>query len=166
MTMRVIFGLILAAMTGCATQSKPLSMSLEQAELERMTSELAASAVKALDTSVKGSCRPVVAIGRILNDTFSACSADNVGDCIEQAFVESGKVDVLSLKAGRFPEGGARPTHTLSGKLVQVDRAKSSDELMVEYWLTLTITDIVSGLPVWSSRKSVVKVGPRSAVTW
>lgn len=166
MSMRVIFGLILVALTGCATQTKPLPMSLEQAELEQMASELAASAVKALDASAKGSCRPVVAIGRILNDTFSACSADNVRDCIEQAFVESGKVDVLSLKAGRFPEGGTRPTHTLSGKLVQVDRAKGADERMVEYWLTLSITDIVTGLPVWSSQKSVIKVGPRSAVTW
>lgn len=166
MTMRVIFGLILVALTGCATLTKPLSMSLEQAELEQMATELAASAAKTLDTSAKGGNRPVVAIGRIRNDTICGCSVDIVGESIEQVFAKSGKADALSMKAGRLPEGGSSPTYTLSGKLVQVDRAKSSDELMVEYLLSLTITDIVTGLPVWSSRKSVVKVGPRSAVTW
>ncbi|MDR1360892.1 MAG: penicillin-binding protein activator LpoB [Rickettsiales bacterium] len=129
---------------------------------------------------------PVVAMGRMTNDTMQRFDTDILIKKIRTALVNSGRAQVATNFTGedatsdkvRGVRGNAEydagtivskgtlvaPNMSLSGKMIQrnIDLhtcwlCRERDR--VEYYLQLTLTDAKTGLSVWEDEQPIVKEG-------
>ena len=112
-----------------------------------------------------GGKRPVMALGRLKNDTMSirGGTLDLMESQMGELFFESGRVVISSAFRGVPKEGIPVPTDmkllapslVLHGKLTQRSSSQKDGRMQLEYFLELSIHDIATGTQMWHGRRSV-----------
>lgn len=132
---------------------------------------------------------PVIAIGRITNDTMQRFDTDILIKKIRGTIVNSGKAQMTTAIANNVIEDNTThvvrdlrgnkeyesntivskgtlvaPNMSLTGKMIQRNLKIhggwfDSTDTRVEYYLQLTLTDVKTGLSVWEDEQPIVKEG-------
>ena len=108
---------------------------------------------------------PVMALGRLKNDTMSI-SGGSLGlmeSQMAELFSESGRVVISSAFRGVPKERIPIPTDmkqlapslVLHGKLTQRNSSQKDGRMQLEYFLELSIKDLATGNQMWHGRRSV-----------
>ena len=153
---------------------------------EKMTKSMLESG--ALSTEQK----PVIAIGKIVNDTAQRFDTDILTKKIRTTLLKSGKAQIATNFSGEdttsnnvrtlrdngeynqatIAQKGTliAPNMSMSGKMLQRNLQLksgwfSSNDTRVEYYLQLTLTDLKTGLSVWEDEQPIIKEGDH-APTW
>ena len=135
---------------------------------------------------------PVIAMGRMTNDTSQRIDTDVLVKKIRTVLVNSGRAQIATNFTGedstsdamRAKRGNAEydsgtiakkgtliaPNMSLSGKMLQRNLKIDTSWLdardnRVEYYLQLTLTNLKTGLSVWEDEQPIIKEG-RNAPTW
>ena len=138
---------------------------------------------------------PVIAIGRITNDTMQRFDTDVLIKKIRSTIVNSGTAQITTAIANNIVEDNTThvvrdlrsnseyeqgtiaakgtliaPNLSLSGKMIQRNlNIKGgwfdNTDTRVEYYLQLTLTNVKTGLSVWEQEQPIVKEGDH-APTW
>lgn len=108
---------------------------------------------------------PVMALGRLKNDTMSirGGTIDLMESQMGELFSESGRVVISSAFRGVTKERIPVPTDTnllapslvLRGKLTQRNLSQKDGRMQLEYFLELSIKDLATGNQMWHGRRSV-----------
>ena len=123
-----------------------------------------------------GGKRPVMALGRLKNDTMSI--RGGTLDLMElqmcKLFSESGRVVISSAFGGVPKEGNSvstdmklqAPSLVLHGKLTQRTSSQKDGRRLCEYFLLLSIHDIAAGTQMWHGWRSVRFFVGENQPTW
>jgi PBP1b-binding outer membrane lipoprotein LpoB len=57
------------------------------------------------------------------------------------------------------------PDLSLSGKILQRNHTAGKEQ-QVEYYIQLSLTDLVTGLATWEAETPIIKRGPNESVSW
>lgn len=151
----VCTGCLLLAIVGCQSTPKEPKVSVDDS-IQALACELAANAIES--NRLNGDKRPVLAFGRIQNDTMSVTPAclDLMKSRIAEMFSGSGLVRVLPATES-MNQGANRPmpTHILHGRIAQRETMARDGRKQVMYTLQLSISDVPSGMRVWNGQRSV-----------
>ncbi len=135
---------------------------------------------------------PVVALGRVVNDTCQHLDTDLITAKIGEALLASGRFAVSAVFAGsasgrdatvsdaRAVRGNAEfdaatvqrkgqlkaPDLALSGKLTQRNVRRDDGGLRIEYFLTLRATRLSDGTAVWQGSSQTVKAVADGMPVW
>jgi PBP1b-binding outer membrane lipoprotein LpoB len=143
-----------------------------------MLESLIASGV--LDT---GQNRPArLTIDRVVNDTASSFSVDELLYRMREQLVNTGRVQVITARGdnpesreaqeelrrramleGRSDFETLTPDFTLTGRVTQLARAAGRTR-QTTYTFRLTLTDVRTGLEAWTKVEDVTKQGTKNAV--
>jgi PBP1b-binding outer membrane lipoprotein LpoB len=123
-----------------------------------------------------------VAVDRVVNDTSSSFSIDELLYRMREQLVNSGKVQVITaygdnpesriaqeelrrraMQEGRTNIDTLTPDYALTGRITQLKRAAGKVR-QTTYTFRLTLTDIRTGLEVWTKTEEVTKQGTKSSV--
>ncbi|MDR0803946.1 MAG: penicillin-binding protein activator LpoB [Rickettsiales bacterium] len=135
---------------------------------------------------------PVIAMGRMTNDTSQRIDTDVLIKKIRTTLVNSGRAQIATNFTGEDSTSDAvrakranaeydassiaargtlvAPNLSLSGKMIQRNLKIETGwfdrrDARVEYYLQLTLTNIKTGLSVWESEQPIIKEGT-NAPTW
>jgi uncharacterized protein (TIGR02722 family) len=130
--------------------------------------------------------KPVIAIGKIVNDTQQRFDTDILTKKIRTTLMKSGKAQISTNYTGEDTNSNdvrklrdnieyaqitiankgmlIAPNMSLSGKMLQRNLKLdsgilSSVDTRVEYYLQLTLTDLNTGLSVWEDEQPIIKEG-------
>lgn len=128
----------------------------------------------------------LILMGRIVNDTSSQFSMDELTYRIRDQLSKTGQARVVTIggygtsaedkaaqeraKADQFfndgtkPSPVAKPHFSLTGRITQVKR-RVDDVRQTTYTFRLTLTDMVTGQEVWTNVKSKTKQGEQSGIS-
>ena len=157
---------VVALFVGCQSTPKEPEVSVDDS-IQALACELTAKAVES--NRLGGSKRPVLAFGRIQNDTMSVRpgSFELVKSRIAEVFSASGLVLVLSDEEEKNQmTSQLSPTHIMNGRLVQRETASKNGGKHVMYTLQLSILDATSGVRVWDGQRTVGFVIDKDKPTW
>ena len=107
-----------------------------------------------------GGKRPVMALGRLENDTMSirGGTLDLIESQLGELFSKSGRV-VMSSAKQMIPEQTdttlQTPSLVLHGKLTQQNSSRKDGRIQCEFFLMLSIYDLATGNQVWHGRRNV-----------
>lgn len=168
--LKIIITCTAVLLAGCASSSKIITPSVDDAVLG-----LAQTLVqRALGSPcLAGDKRPVLAIGRIQNETMSirGGSFEMMLSQITSMLIESGKVRVTSAHGAVSDRQSPRsdqllaPSMVLQGKLVQRETLQEGNR-KCEFTLSLSIVDIASGQSLWRGDSSVGVLLDARTSTW
>lgn len=127
----------------------------------------------------QGNQPAVMLISRIVNDTTIHINTNNITQKIRVALNRSGLVqtkttegvtveDELARETQRkygFEQTEAIPDYTLSGEISEL-RTGAKDIKQVSYIFRLNLTDIRTGLAIWSDEVAITKQGTGAKVGW
>lgn len=140
----------------------------------------------------EGTDVPVVALGRVVNDTCQHLDTALITTKLEEALLASGRFAVSSVFAGqasgrdamvsdvRRVRGNAEfdvttvqrkgqlkaPDLALSGKLTQRNVRRDDGGLRIEYFLSLRVTRLSDGTAVWQGSSQTVKAVAEGMPVW
>lgn len=135
---------------------------------------------------------PVVALGRVVNDTCQHLDTDLITAKIGEALLASGRFAISAVFAGsasgrdatvsdaRAVRGNAEfdaatvqrkgqlkaPDLALSGKLTQRNVRRDDGGLRIEYFLTLRATRLSDGTAVWQGSSQTIKAVADGMPVW
>ena len=136
--------------------------------------------------------KPVIAMGKIINDTAQRFDTDILTKKIRTTLLKSGTAQIATNFSGEDTTSNTvrnirgndeydavtiaqkgtliAPNMSLSGKMLQRNMKLksgwfSSNDTRVEYYLQLTLTDLNTGLSIWEDEKPIIKEGDH-APTW
>ena len=164
-------------------------MQLDYKDFDQAASDMIQSMLSSGALSKPGGGRYVVATGRILNDTKQRIDTDQLTAQIETDMLNSGKAvmtaavgpgtdemlqDVRKLRnSDEFNQETTQEKHTLiapeltiTGKIIQSDITVNKSTQRAEYLFTLKLSDVKTGLTLWSDTKHIVKQGSSKSVPW
>ncbi len=164
-------------------------MQLDYRDFDQAASDMIQSMLRSDALNKPGGGRYVVATGRILNDTKQHIDTDQLTAQIETDMLNSGKAvmtaavgpgkdemlqDVRELRNDdEFNQETTQEKHTLiapeltiTGKIVQSDITVNKSTQRAEYLFTLKLSDVKTGLTLWSDTKHIVKQGSSKSVPW
>jgi hypothetical protein len=123
-----------------------------------------------------------VAVDRVINDTSSSFSIDELLFRMREQLVNSGKAQVITaygdnpesriaqeelrrraMQEGRTSTETLTPDYALTGRVTQLKRAAGRTR-QTTYTFRLTLTNIRTGLEVWTGTEEVTKQGTRNSV--
>lgn len=123
-----------------------------------------------------------VAVDRVINDTSSSFSIDELLYRMREQLVNSGKVQVITaygdnpesriaqeelrrraMQEGRTNIDTLTPDYALTGRVTQLKRSAGRVR-QTTYTFRLTLTDIRTGLEVWTKTEEVTKQGSKNSV--
>ena len=156
----------------------------DQAASDMVQSMLSSGALKKQDGG-----RYVVAKGRIVNSTMQRIDTDQLMVKIETEILNSGQAvmtaavgpgtdtmlqDVRQLRDNdEFNQETTQEKHTLiapeltiAGKILQRDVTVNRNTQRAEYYFQLKLSDVKTGLTLWSDERRVVKQGSSKSVPW
>lgn len=123
-----------------------------------------------------GGKRPVMALGRLKNDTMSirGGTLDLMTSQIGELFSKSGRVVMSSAFGDVSKEGISAPTDmkllaptlVLHGKLTQRNSSRQDGRIQREFFLMLSIHDLATGNQVWHGRRNVVFLVDDKQADW
>ncbi len=134
-----------------------------------------------LETSVNHPAR--LLMGSIVNDTSSKFSIDDLTYRMREELVNSGKAQVVTtygatpedkvaqermnteaFRAGKTPSQiDTNPDFSLTGRITQLKRSAGSIQ-QATYTFRLTLTNLRTGLEVWTKTVDMTKQGSKAAV--
>lgn len=166
-------------------------MQLDYRDFEQAASDMIQSMLKSGALNKPGGGRYVVSVGQITDDTMqggdlttklmSQIETDmlNSGKAVITAAVGSGKDEMLQevrelRNSDEFNQDTTVEKHTLvapeltiTGKIIQSDITVNRSTQRAEYLFTLKLSDVKTGLTLWSSGpKHIVKQGSSKSVPW
>lgn len=162
--MKIISNMVLCAMcvvvlcVGCQSTPAESAVSIDDAVaglVPQLVQEALASPCFA------GGKPPVMALGRLKNDTISirGGTIDLMESQIGELFSKSGRVVMSSAKQmipGQTDITLQIPSLVLHGKLTQQNSSQKDGRIQREFFLMLSIYDIATGNQVWHGRRNVV----------
>lgn len=172
-----------------ATQS--LTLGIDDADFQNASIKLINSILQSGTLQKSDGSKSVLAISRIINDTTQTIDMDQLVKKIRIALLRSGKVIVTTAVAA----GGAEdelnmetrklrdndefkqstiakkgtliaPDLSLSGKIIQRTSKIEDDEVRIDYYFQMTLTQLKTGLAVWEDEVVIRKEGEAKSVTW
>jgi uncharacterized protein (TIGR02722 family) len=159
-------------------------------DLALLTRKMARSLLRAqLPTSRAG--QPRVVVGEFRNETREGIDLDALGDRLTVALVQSNRFEVIDVEHrvaiaqeleyqrssyvspdGAHPRGRQAPVDfILSGSLKSIEQSAQPTSL-VDYRLTLTLTDVESGVTRWAEEQGIRKrielrgISTRTSFVW
>ena len=142
-------------------------------------------------TNKPGGERYVVAISDVLNDTMQRIDTDQLVRKVRRDMLNSGKCIITTAVSGKGEEdkmntqarelrGNAEfnqatvqekgqlvaPELSLNGKIFQRNIRLDNGDQQVEYYFSLTLTQLKTGLAIWEDEVVMGKRGSGKSVTW
>lgn len=121
-------------------------------------------------------------VDRVVNDTSSSFSIDELLFRMREQLVNSGQVQVITtygdtpesrvaqeelrrraMQEGRSDFETLTPDYTLTGRVTQLRRSAGSTR-QTTYTFRLTLTDVRTGLEAWTRNEEITKQGRRDSV--
>lgn len=164
-------------------------MGLDYRDFDQTASDLVQSMLSSGALRKEGGGRYAIAKGRIVNDTMQRIDTDQLMVKIETEILNSGQ-GVFTAAIGsntdellhetrqlresdEFDQGTTAEKHTLiapeltiAGKIIQRDVRVNRNVVRPEYYFQLRLSDVRTGLTLWSDEKQIVKQGDRRSVSW
>lgn len=164
---------------------------LEYRDFEKAASESVQSMLSTGAVTNPNGGRYILAISRVLNDTLQRIDTDQLIKKIRIELLNSGKVVVTTAVgingaedqmnfAARDLRGNDEfdqsrvakkrslqaPDLSLSGKIMQRNHNMGRNQIQIEYFFQLTLTELNSGLAIWEGETPIIKRGSSKTVTW
>ena len=134
----------------------------------------------------------VLTVGRVTNDTPQHFDTDTLTSYITEELMNNNKVMVTSamaagadnrdemVNAARSVRGNAEfnqgtvakagqlvaPTHSVYGKIIQREIRMDNGDKQIEYYFSMMITDMHTGLRFWQKQEKIVKRTDARTPTW
>ncbi len=168
------FALCVAALcVGCQSRSSEPAVSIDDA-VAGLVPQLVQSALAS--PCFTGGNRPVMALGRIQNDTMSirGRTFDLMVAQIVELFSASGQVVISSALGSaedeRIPVATDSkmlvPSLVLYGELAQRNSSREDGRMQREFYLALSIHELATGNQLWRGRRNVVFLVDGKQVDW
>lgn len=183
---------MLSALFGCSTPARVIETggtesvtSVGEVDIQDLKNAAAGMLESLISTNVldRAPNQPArVAVDRVVNDTSSSFSIDELLYRMREQLVNSGKVQVITaygdnpesriaqeelrrraMQEGRTSIDTLTPDYALTGRITQLKRAAGRVR-QTTYTFRLTLTDIRTGLEVWTRTEEVTKQGSKNSV--
>jgi uncharacterized protein (TIGR02722 family) len=164
-------------------------MGLDYRDFDQTASDLVQSMLSSGALRKEGGGRYAIAKGRIVNDTMQRIDTDQLMVKIETEILNSGQgvftaaigpgtdellQDVRQLReSDEFDQSTTPEKHTLiapeltiAGKILQREVTVNRNTERAEYYFQLKLSDVKTGLTLWSDERRVVKQGSSRSVPW
>jgi uncharacterized protein (TIGR02722 family) len=181
----------LVALTGCSGETRVLTDSESAdwvtAEISDQDFKNASDAMlkDVLDNELSGNKTYIMEVGLVKNDTMQKINTAELTDYMRKTLRRSGKVQLTNLtenasistsreladkammdKSTTMKNGTVvAPNTSLFGRISErqfiVDGKKK-----IEYTFSLSITDLKTGLEIWSDKKVITKLTDKNKQTW
>ncbi len=171
--------------------STPTTLGLDYKDFRKASMQAVQSMLKSSALNKPGGGRYVLAISDIINDTTQRIDIDQLIKSIRIALLQSGKVVVTTAVRAGGPEDkmsfSARqlrksdefnqktvakkgqmiaPDFSLSGKIIERITPLGNNQVKVDYYFQLALTDIKTGLAYWEGETVIQKAGSDKSVSW
>ena len=152
-------------------EGRDLVVSLDKVDIQDFATTGQAMLQSMLTSPVfdRPGAKPVLAIGRLTNDTGSNFDTDLLLSKLNVPLVNSGRVVLLAkdpvAEEAQAKVGGVspKPDFVLSGKILE-DRAAAGKTRQASFVFQLTLIDVRRGVAAWTDEKIVTKQGTKNAV--
>lgn len=169
-----------------------VTVSFDYRDIDGAVAKLAQGLLASPRLPKEGTSVPVVAMGRVVNDTCQHLDTALITTKLEEALLASGRFAVSAVFAGqasgrdatvadaRRVRGNAEfdaatvqrkgrlkaPDLALSGKLTQRNVRRDDGGLRIEYFLSLRATRLSDGTAVWQGSSQTVKAVADGMPVW
>lgn len=185
---------------GCASTTErvdthndtEVTVSFDYRDIDGAVAKLTQGLLASPRLGTGGARVPVVAVGRVVNDTCQRLDTDLITEKLAEALLASERFAVSSVFAargsgrdatvadarrvrgdGEFDQATVQkkgqlqaPDLALSGKLTQRNVRRDNGGLRVEYFLTLRVTRLSDGTAVWQGSSQTVKAVADGMPVW
>jgi uncharacterized protein (TIGR02722 family) len=173
-----------------AADDGPVTMTMDYRDFEKAATEAVDDMLASGAVSKPNGERYIMVVSRVTNDTMQRIDTDQLTKKIRVGLLRSGKVvtttavgldgaeDEMSARARElrdseeFDQSGVQrkgtlkaPDLSLSGKILQRNHTAGKEQ-QVEYYIQLSLTDLVTGLATWEAETPIIKRGPNESVSW
>jgi uncharacterized protein (TIGR02722 family) len=167
-----------------------VTMTMDYRDFEKAATEAVDDMLASGAVSKPNGERYIMVVSRVTNDTMQRIDTDQLTKKIRVGLLRSGKVvtttavgldgaeDEMSARARElrdseeFDQSGVQrkgtlkaPDLSLSGKILQRNHTAGKEQ-QVEYYIQLSLTDLVTGLATWEAETPIIKRGPNESVSW
>jgi uncharacterized protein (TIGR02722 family) len=167
----------------------PAVMGLDYRDFDQAASNMIQSMLSSGALKKQGGGRYVIAKGQIINDTMQRIDTDQLMAKIETEILNSGQAvmtaavgpgtDQMLQEARQLRESDEfdqsttvekhtliAPELTIAGKIIQRNVTVNRSTERPEYYFQLKLSDVKTGLTLWSDEKQIVKQGSSKSVPW
>jgi hypothetical protein len=173
-----------------AADDGPVTMTMDYRDFEKAATEAVDDMLASGAVSKPDGERYIMVVSRVTNDTMQRIDTDQLTKKIRVGLLRSGKVvtttavgldgaeDEMSARARElrdseeFDQSGVQrkgtlkaPDLSLSGKILQRNHTAGKEQ-QVEYYIQLSLTDLVTGLATWEAETPIIKRGSNESVSW
>jgi uncharacterized protein (TIGR02722 family) len=173
-----------------AADDGPVTMTMDYRDFEKAATEAVDDMLASGAVSKPNGERYIMVVSRVTNDTMQRIDTDQLTKKIRVGLLRSGKVvtttavgldgaeDEMSARARElrdseeFDQSGVQrkgtlkaPDLSLSGKILQRNHTAGKEQ-QVEYYIQLSLTDLVTGLATWEVETPIIKRGSNESVSW
>jgi uncharacterized protein (TIGR02722 family) len=173
-----------------AADDGPVTMTMDYRDFEKAATEAVDGMLASGAVSKPDGERYIMVVSRVTNDTMQRIDTDQLTKKIRVGLLRSGKVvtttavgldgaeDGMSARARElrdseeFDQSGVQrkgtlraPDLSLSGKILQRNHTAGKEQ-QVEYYIQLSLTDLVTGLATWEAETPIIKRGSNESVSW
>jgi len=173
-----------------AADDGPVTMTMDYRDFEKAATEAVDDMLASGAVSKPNGERYIMVVSRVTNDTMQRIDTDQLTKKIRVGLLRSGKVvtttavgldgaeDEMSARARElrdseeFDQSGVQrkgtlqaPDLSLSGKILQRNHTAGKEQ-QVEYYIQLSLTDLVTGLATWEVETPIIKRGSNDSVSW
>jgi hypothetical protein len=173
-----------------AADDGPVTMTMDYRDFEKAATEAVDGMLASGAVSKPDGERYIMVVSRVTNDTMQRIDTDQLTKKIRVGLLRSGKVvtttavgldgaeDEMSARARElrdseeFDQSGVQrkgtlraPDLSLSGKILQRNHTAGKEQ-QVEYYIQLSLTDLVTGLATWEAETPIIKRGSNESVSW
>jgi uncharacterized protein (TIGR02722 family) len=173
-----------------AADDGPVTMTMDYRDFEKAATEAVDDMLASGAVSKPDGERYIMVVSRVTNDTMQRIDTDQLTKKIRVGLLRSGKVvtttavgldgaeDEMSARARElrdseeFDQSGVQrkgtlkaPDLSLSGKILQRNHTAGKEQ-QVEYYIQLSLTDLVTVLATWEAETPIIKRGSNESVSW
>jgi uncharacterized protein (TIGR02722 family) len=173
-----------------AADDGAVTMTMDYRDFEKAATEAVDDMLASGAVSKPNGERYIMVVSRVTNDTMQRIDTDQLTKKIRVGLLRSGKVvtttavgldgaeDEMSARARElrdseeFDQSGVQrkgtlkaPDLSLSGKILQRNHTAGKEQ-QVEYYIQLSLTDLVTGLATWEVETPIIKRGSNESVSW
>lgn len=169
-----------------AQDAEYLTAGLSDRDFEKAASKMLDDVLtNELSNPKKGGGRYLMEIGTVKNDTMQKINTEDLTDYIKKEMRRSGKVMVTNLGENQSinnsrdladsaiinkstvvkKAGVLAPEISLFGRISQKDFIIGSDK-KIEYIFSLSLTDLETGIEMWSDKQVIRKITDKDELSW
>ncbi len=191
---------VISCCIGCASLTqrvntetdREVTVSYDWSDIDAMTTEVVNSLLMCTRLAESGHTNPVVAIGRVVNDTCQHFDTSLITEKLVAVLLETGRFDVTAtfadqtdvresmIETVRRARGDSEydqttvqqkgqlcaPDVSITGKIIQRNVRTDAGGLRVEYYLDLRATRLRDGATVWQKTSRRIKEVAEGMPVW